>query len=297
VAIGNPYGLDHSVTAGIISALHRREVLGGSYDDFIQTDAAINPGNSGGPLINLRGEVIGINTAIRPFANTIGFTVPINMAKQLLPQLRDQGHVTRGWLGVYIQGLNSELVSEFELADESGALITRVVSGGPAESAGLEVGDVIVEFDGSPIKEWKDLPRVVAAAKIDSEVEVAVVRNKKRKTLQVTVGTLPEPAFAAQTPPEPSPAVLGLSAQDLTPELAAQLGVDLDEGIVVTDVEAGSPSDDAGIQRGDVIVEIDRQSVGSVAELRKHLEEADAQILLLVRRGESTVFIPVKLAG
>ena len=170
VAIGNPFGLEHTVTAGIVSAKHRRNITQGSYDDFIQTDAAINPGNSGGPLINLSGEVIGMNTAINPRANTIGFAVPINMAKAILPQLRSAGHVTRGWLGVVIQRITPELSEALELEDESGALVSKVMPDGPAAEAGMERGDVIVSFDRQEITEMNDLPRIVASTPVDKKV-------------------------------------------------------------------------------------------------------------------------------
>ncbi|MBW2229553.1 MAG: Do family serine endopeptidase, partial [Deltaproteobacteria bacterium] len=239
VAIGNPFGLEHTVTAGIVSAKHRRDVIGGSYDDFIQTDAAINPGNSGGPLINLAGEVIGINTAINPRANTIGFTVPINMAKTILPQLKASGHVTRGWLGVVIQGVTPELAESFDLENERGALVSKVLPGGPAEVAGIQRGDVIVEFDGKPIPEWRELPRVVAEAPADQPAMVVIIRNGDRKTLEVEVGTLEEPRLAHARPEKSSPAVFGLRAQNITPELAEQLGLDEPGGVVVTEVQPG----------------------------------------------------------
>jgi serine protease Do len=297
VAIGNPFGLAHTVTAGIVSAKNRRDVTNQSYEDFIQTDAAINPGNSGGPLINMRGEVIGINTAINPRANTIGFTVPINMAKQILPQLRADGRVTRGWLGVVIQGLTPELAESFELENEEGALVSRVLEDGPAEKAGVERGDVITEFDGKPIKEWRELPRVVADSPVDSPVDLVVVRNGKAKKLRVNIGTLEEPQLAAVTREDGGPAVYGLRAQNLTPELAEQLGVEPGGGVVVTDVEPGSPADDAGLQRGDVIIEVNREEVKDLGALRNKLEDSDKSVLMLIRRGDSTLYVPMKQTG
>lgn len=293
VAIGNPFGLEHTVTAGIVSAKHRN-IGQGSYDDFIQTDAAINPGNSGGPLLNLRGEVIGINTAINPRANTIGFTVPINMAKQVLPMLRVDGHVTRGWLGVVIQSITPELASEFGLSDEAGALVSRVLPDGPADTAGLQVGDVIVEFDGRQIDEWNDLPRVVAATPVEKKVDLLVVRGGKTKKLKVKVGTLEEPQLANAPGDSGGPSVFGLSAQDLTPELAQQLGVEEGSGVVITDVQPGSPAAKSDLRRGDVIVEVDRQPVGDVGDLREKLGGADDRVLLLISRGDATLFIPMK---
>jgi serine protease Do len=276
-----------------VSAKHRN-IGQGKYDDFIQTDAAINPGNSGGPLLNLRGEVIGINTAINPRANTIGFTVPINMAKQVLPMLRADGHVTRGWLGVVIQPLTPELASEFGLSDEVGALVSRVLPDGPAKSAGLKVGDVIMEFDGHAIAEWNDLPRVVAVTPVGKKVDVIVVRGSKRKKLRVAVGTLEEPQLADSPGESRGPSVFGLSAQDLTPELAQQLGVEEGTGVVITDVRPGSPAAKADLRRGDVIVEVDRSPVTDVGDLRSKLEGADERVLMLISRGDATLFIPMK---
>jgi serine protease Do len=197
VAVGNPYGLSHTVTAGIVSAKHRRDVLGGRYDDFIQTDAAINPGNSGGPLVDLNGEVIGINTAIRPAANAIGFTVPINMAKKILPELERVGHVTRGWLGVVIQDVPPKPGDTSERLRPRGALVSRVQPGGPAQRASIAAGDVIVEFDGHALEDRGHLSRVVGDTAVGRLVDVIVVREGERKTFRAKIGELAEPPFAA----------------------------------------------------------------------------------------------------
>ncbi|MAI80308.1 MAG: peptidase [Deltaproteobacteria bacterium] len=294
VAIGNPFGLEHTVTAGIVSAMHRRDVIGGSYDDFIQTDAAINPGNSGGPLMNLAGEVIGINTAINPRANTIGFTVPINMAKTILPQLRSQGKVTRGWLGVVIQGITPELAESFGLENEFGALVSKVLPESPALDAGIERGDVIVEFNQSPVKEWRELPRLVGETPVNEPVQVIVVRNGERKTLKVKVGALDEPELAGIESPDTDLSEFGLRAQNLTPELSEQLGVEGDGGVIITEVEPGSPAEEAGIQRGDVIIEVDRKEINTLGELKARLADTDKSALILVRRGDSTIYVPLK---
>jgi len=294
VAIGNPFDLGHTVTAGIISAKHR--VIGqGSYDDFIQTDAAINPGNSGGPLISLQGEVIGINTAINPRANTIGFAVPINMAKNIPPQLRASGRVTRGWLGVVIQPVTEELAELLELPDESGALVSKVVPDGPADDAGIKHRDVIVEFDGEAIEDWNELPRVVARTPVEKTVKVVVVRDGERKSFKVGVGTLEEPKEVELAAiQEEGPASFGLRVQPLTPELAEQLGVDEIRGVVVTSIEPGSAADEARLRRGDVILEVDRSEIDSIDELRSRLDAADKSALLLIRRGDATIFVPIK---
>jgi serine protease Do len=294
VAIGNPFGLEHTVTAGIVSAKHR--IIGqGSYDDYIQTDAAINPGNSGGPLINLAGEVIGINTAINPRANTIGFAVPINMAKQILPQLKAKGTVTRGWLGVVIQRITPDLTEALDLSDEKGALVSKVMPDGPAADAGIKHGDVIVEFDGQTIDSWNELPRVVAGTPVGKKVKLVVVRDGKRKTIKVEVGALDEgETLAAREEPAEGAAAFGLRVQDLTPEIADQMGVADDVGVLVTSVDPGSPAQEAGLRRGDLILEVDRTEVSSTSELQKRLGAAEGRALLLVRRGDATIFVPLK---
>jgi len=298
LAIGNPFGLEHTVTAGIVSAKHR--VIGqGSYDDFIQTDAAINPGNSGGPLLNLEGQVVGINTAINPRANTIGFAVPINMAKDILPQLKATGRVIRGWLGVVIQRITPELADQFGLEEEKGALVSKVEPDGPADEAGIRRGDVIVRFEDEPIDEMEELPRVVASKAPGTEAEVVVLRDGERKTLEVTLGTFPSEQQVAETTPEGRKELAetyGLRVQDLTPEIARQLDVDEDEGVVVTQVAPGSRAAETGLRRGDVILEANRQAVTGTADLEQHLAEADPErgVLLLVRRGENTLFMAMK---
>jgi serine protease Do len=294
VAIGNPFGLEHTVTAGIVSAKHR--FIGqGSYDDFIQTDAAINPGNSGGPLLNLAGEVIGINTAIRPAANTIGFAVPIQMAKEILPQLRASGHVTRGWLGVVIQRITPTLAEHLELENQEGALVSRVMPDGPADRAGLERGDVIVEFDGQRIEEMNDLPRAVAATPVDKKVKVVVLREGKRKTLKATIAKMDEPQQTRLASARGSGITsFGLRVQNLTADLAKRLGVDEEHGVVITAVQPGSPAAEAGLRRQDIILEVDRQEVKDLDDLEEQLAKADDGALLLIRRGDSTLFVPME---
>jgi serine protease Do len=296
VAIGNPFGLENTVTAGIVSAKHR--IIGqGSYDDYIQTDAAINPGNSGGPLLDLEGEVIGINTAIKPAANTIGFAVPINMAKEVLPQLRASGHVTRGWLGVVIQRITPELAAHLELKDDHGALVSKVMPDGPADKAGIKRYDVIVEFDGQKIGEMNDLPRIVAATPIDKKVTVEVLRDGQRKTLSARIAKLEEPESTEVSSEEHgggSAQTYGLRVQDLTSDLANRLGVDEDHGAIITGVQPGSPADEAGLRREDIILEVDKQPVKDANELEQKLARAKGGALLLVRRGDATVFVPMK---
>ncbi len=299
VAIGNPFGLEHTVTAGIVSAKHR-DIDHGAYDDYIQTDAAINPGNSGGPLLNLAGEVIGINTAINPRANTIGFAVPIDMAKGILPQLRATGHVTRGWLGVVIQGVTPEIAEELELKEAKGALVSKVIEDGPAAEAGIENMDVIREFDGQPVDDYDDLPRIVASTPVDKKVEIVVIRDGKRVTLRPRIARLDEPELQ-KTSVTPTPHAgsdsFGLRVQELTDDLAEQLGLSDAQGVVVSAVDPEGPANEAGIRRGDVIVEVDRQAVNDVEGLQKVLEKADDRALMLIRRGDNQLYMTVKRAS
>jgi serine protease Do len=285
MAIGNPFGLSNTVTAGIVSAKGR--TLGtGPYDDFIQTDASINPGNSGGPLFNARGEVIGINTMI--FSRTggnvgIGFAIPINLAKQLVPELQSSGHVTRGWLGVSIQPLTPELAQSLHVDPPHGALVADVTPGSPAAVAGLQRGDVIVEYDGKPIADASALPTLVAATPVGKGVRVAVLRDGERKTFPVSIAKLDDPVPADLAAAKHGK--WGLSLKDLTPEDRGELGLGNHEGVLVADVVPGSPADDAGIKPGDVILQANQVAVGSAADLKQQADRvANGQHLLLLVR-------------
>ena len=295
VAIGNPFGLDSTVTSGIVSA-KGRHIGQGPYDNFIQTDASINPGNSGGPLINLRGEIVGINTAI--FSRTggnmgIGFAIPINLVKELLPQLRGKGKVTRGFLGVLIQKVTPEIAESLALEKAQGALVANVSKDGPADKAGVKVGDVIIEFDGKEVKDSGDLPIIVARTQVDKKVRMKVVRDKKEMMLGVAVGELKDEEVVAAAPEKGE---LGLPVQRLTPPMAESLGLEKSEGVVVSAVEPGSAADDAGIRRGDVLMEIDRRPVRTLDEYRKMVAEIKKGrgVFFLVRRGERTLFLALK---
>src|SRR5574341_1051171 len=225
MAIGNPFGLEGTVTTGIVSAEGR--VIGqGPYDNFIQTDASINPGNSGGPLVNAAGEVVGVNTAIISRSGGsvgIGFAIPIDEAKAILPQLQAKGHVTRGWLGVTIQPVTPDLAKAFHLAEGNGALVSQVIKDSPAAKAGLKAGDVIVEYDGHAVAKESDLPRLVAATRIGREAPIKVIRDGHPLTLNAHIAELPEPQQAVAT--SSGREKLGLSVQPITPELAQELGV------------------------------------------------------------------------
>jgi len=289
MAIGNPFGLERTVTVGILSAKGR--VIGaGPYDDFLQTDAAINPGNSGGPLFNMKGEVIGINTAIVASGQGIGFAIPINMAKELLPQL-EKGKVTRGWLGVSIQEVTEDIAKSFKLKDAKGALVAEVMEDTPAQRGGLERGDIIISFDGKEVETPNELQRIVASTSPDKGVKVKVIREGKIKTLTVKVGTMPGEI------PETEQAVtsdLGLTVQTLTPELAEQFNWSRDEkGVLITGVDPSGAGAETGLRRGDLIKEIDRQNVETTEDYSRILGKAKKgeSVLFLIKRGTRTFYI------
>jgi len=297
MAIGSPFGLEQTVTVGVVSAKAR--VLGaGPYDDFIQTDAAINPGNSGGPLVDGEGRVVGINTAIssRSGGNEgVGFAIPVGLAKNVLDQLRANGHVERGWLGVGIQEVTPELASSFDLTDASGALVASIAPGGPAERAGLERGDVIVEFDGRPIADSHQLPALVAETQVGSQARLTVLRAGGRETLEVTIANLPdepERRLSARDGDATEAATRwGLAVTDITPQLARGNRLARDHGVIVTGVEPSGPAAEAGIQAGDIVREVNRAAVESSTEFRDAVRSSKREsLLLLVQRGEVTSF-------
>ncbi len=301
MAIGNPFGFDHTVTVGIVSGTGRF-IGAGRFDDFIQTDAAINPGNSGGPLINTRGEAVGINSAIRSSTGGfqgIGFAIPVDLAKPILGQLRASGKVTRGWLGVGIQPLTQELAKSFGLTGTQGALIASVSDDSPAARAGFKPGDVIVTFDGKTVEGPRVLPAIVANTPVGRAVPVVIVRDGKRQTVTVTVGSLADSqearAATGEKPPPESRATdkLGLALQELTPELAKQLGVQSDKGVVVTQVKPDSPAAQAGLAPGDVIREVNRMPVQDLQDVERGLSRGQdpAQVLLRVEREGSQRYV------
>jgi len=294
MAIGNPFGLSHTVTVGIVSAKYRN-IGSGPYDNFIQTDASINPGNSGGPLFNTEGEVIGINTAIVAQGQGIGFAVPVNMAKTLLPQLRQQGRVTRGWLGVAIQVVTPELAKSFGLDKERGALVSGVEPGGPAEKGGIRQGDVIIEFDGKGIDEMSKLPRVVADTPIGKEVDVRLLRKGQERTIRVKVVQMKDDA--ASVAPENLESDLGMVVQDLTPEIARSLRLDRTDGVIVSEVKPGGKADEAGLKRGDLIEEVNQQRVRKIEDYRSTIAKAEKgdTLLFLVKRGNSTFYMAMSM--
>jgi serine protease Do len=289
MAIGNPFGLSETVTAGIVSAKGRM-IGAGPYDNYIQTDASINPGNSGGPLFNERGEAIGINSAI--FSQSggnigIGFAIPINLAKSLLPELETKGSVTRGWLGVSIQKITPELAQSLDLDDSHGALVADVTNDGPADKAGIKRGDVIVSYDGKKVGESASLPALVAVSPVGKTVEVEVVRKGKTKSLDVTIARLEDQSADADEP-TPQKGKWGLALREVRPEDRERLGLKKGEGVVVADVQPDSPAAEAGVQPNDVILQVNQTAVSSPADVKEQAAKAtgDKPLLLLLRRAE-----------
>jgi serine protease Do len=294
VAIGNPFGLEHTVTAGIVSAKGR--VIGaGPYDDFIQTDASINPGNSGGPLLNLKGEVVGINTAIVSSGQGIGFAIPINVVQDLLSQLKSKGKVARGWLGVVIQKITPEIAKNFKLKELEGALVSDVAEDGPAEKAGIKRGDVIISYNGKNIKDSEMLPRVVATTEIGKKVKVGIIRDGKPLGIEVVIGELPEEGLKASKKPEVEKD-FGLVVQDITPEIAKHLNLKDRRGVIATDVTPGSPAADADIRSGDIIKEISRKPIQNTADFKEAMKNANIKegIVMLVKRENTTFYTVVR---
>lgn len=294
IAIGNPFGLGHTVTVGIISAKER--IIGaGPYDNFLQTDAAINPGNSGGPLVNLEGKVVGINTAIVAQAQGIGFAIPINMAKYILPQLKERGKVMRGWLGVMIQEVTPEIAHALGLKEVKGALVADVTPGSPADKADIRRGDVIIEYNGKKIEEMNELPRLVANTPVGKSVPIKIWRNGKIKQLTVKVGELEEKVAKGER--RYAPQDLGLKVEELTPYLAQRLGVKRTHGVIITYVVPGSPAHEAGLSRGDIILKINRHPIEDLNDYQEVINSAKPgdTLLFLIERREGTLFVALKV--
>jgi serine protease Do len=312
IAVGSPFSenLAHTVTAGIVSAKGRNRVGIVDFEDFIQTDAAINPGNSGGALVNTRGELVGINTAIATrsgFYQGVGFAIPVNMARKVMDDLLNEGRVVRGWLGVQIQPLDDDMAEGFGLDSKRGVIINDLTDGGPAEKAGLEHGDVILEFEGTGVKDADHLQALVAAQDPGSPAAVKVLRDGRRKTIHVDLGERPKNPIEAfrrdrgDDREEATPAAgrLGLEVTPLTPSLARDLELDDAEGVVVQEVLRGGPAARKNIRRGDLIREVNRQPVDSMADFNTALEDMEPgeTALLLLQRGETTFFTAVKMVA
>jgi serine protease Do len=304
LAIGNPYSLSHTVTMGIISAVGRANVGIADYEDFIQTDAAINPGNSGGPLVNIKGELIGINTAI--FSRTggyqgIGFAVPSNMVRLIMDQLVQSGKVTRGWIGVTIQELTPELSKKFGIEKSNGALVSDVAKASPAERAGITRGDVILEFNSKEVKDVSSLRNMVAQSKVGSEISMKILRSGKKYAVKVFIVELPREVaevVPSQLPNDADAELLaGLTVMDLTKEIIKQLGFSKDEkGVIVVRIEPGSPADEAEIKKGDIIKEIDKRVIENMEDFNKVVSriEKEEAVLLFVNRGGKRFYVILK---
>ncbi len=294
MAIGNPFGLDSTVTTGIVSA-KGRHIGAGPYDSFIQTDASINPGNSGGPLVNLRGEVIGINTAI--FSQSggnigIGFAIPSNLARDLIPQLRDKGRVVRGYLGVTIQKVTDDIAATMGLQDARGALVAEVAAGGPAERSGIRTGDIIVQFNGNDIKDSADLPLEVARVAPGESVQVKILRDLKATNIVVKIGEMKDEEVLAES----SQGDFGMTVQPVTPALAESLGLEKPEGLLVSAIKPGSSAAEAGLRRGDVIMQINRRPVRDLADFKREISQSEngKSILFLIKRDKRSLFLALK---
>jgi serine protease Do len=306
LAFGNSFGLSHTVTLGIVSALGRANVGIADYEDFIQTDAAINPGNSGGPLVNVKGELIGINTAI--FSKTggyqgIGFAVPSNMAKSVMNQLIKGGKVTRGWLGVTIQDVTPDLAHEFGLKESTGALITDIFSGSPADKAGMKRGDIIIEVEGKEIKNVVSLRNMIAQSKVGSRINLKVMRDGKTIPFEIAIVEFPSDTseMASQQPEETvrnEDSLAGFRVMQLTDEIAKQLGLSSREkGVVIVSVAPGSAADEAGLKKGDVVQEVNKKRVSGLSDFNNaasRLRSGD-MVLLFINRSGRKFYVPFKL--
>jgi serine protease Do len=281
LAVGNPFGLERTVTLGVVSGIGRENVNLSRYENFIQTDASINPGNSGGPLFNLRGEVIGINTAIINFAQGIGFAIPSNMAKQVLQQLVAQGRVVRGWLGVGIQPLTPELAKKFGVTEQEGVLVNEVFEKDPAAAAGIKPGDVITRIEGAVIDSPNRLSRIIAGLLPGATAKVEVVRNQQRIVLNVALSERRDQAIMTSLPQSRSEAKLGLDVQDLTAALSEKFKLHESRGVLITKVESGSLAQSEGLREGDLIKEVNRVEVGSVGDFTNAVSK--------VRRGDTVL--------
>ncbi len=315
MAMGSPFDLRESASFGIVSAKDRAGVTSSPYDDFIQTDAAINPGNSGGPLFDMKGEVIGINTAIvsPQIGQGIGFAVPINLAKQILPQLLAKGKVTRGYLGVTVGDLSPDLAQGFGLPPETrGAVVEQVLPKAPAGKAGVQPGDVVVALNGKPLHSSGQLTRGVAVIPPGGKAALTVLRNGQKKEISVTVGQRPaEEALArggsggegeaegqqGEAAARPKAVKLGVKLSDLTPDVAKELGIQGEGGVLIAEVTPDSPAERAGLQRGDLITEVNRQAVSKPDQVVGIVSKAKPGdvVLLRVRRGQAALFVPVRI--
>jgi Do/DeqQ family serine protease len=299
IAIGNPFGLSQTVTVGVVSAKGRDRVGINDYEDFIQTDAAINPGNSGGPLLNIRGQVVGINSALYTKSGGymgIGFAIPINMVKAIEPQLKAHGKVVRGWLGVVIQDVDENLAKSFNLKKPEGILVSEVEAGSPAEKAGLKQGDVILKYNGRKLEDVNDLRNTVALTMPKTKVDLEIIRDGKPKDITITIGLQPA-NFGKQAMESDngssSLTKFGLAFSNLTPDVEQQFGYKQDQGVVISQVAPGSPAAMAGLKPGLLVEEVNKQRVHNLRELAGVLKKSSTpnRILLRVRNGNFSQYV------
>ncbi len=300
MAIGNPFGLDQTVTVGIVSAKWRKLGMG-PYEDFIQTDAAINQGNSGGPLFNTRGEVVGVNTAIFSTSGGnigIGFATPINLAKSVVKQLKEKGKVVRGWLGVIVQTVTPDLAKSFGLEQKEGALVADIDLKGPAAKAGVKKGDIIIAFNGTPIREMDQLPLLVAQTPVGSKGELTIIRDGKKISKTVEIGELQDEEGAAPAE-ETGSDDLGMELADMTEALARRYDIEESAGVLVTYVEPNSPAAEAGVRPGDIITQANRKDIADLEEYNQIVsavrKEKKNKLLLLITRGKTSQFVVIDL--
>ncbi len=295
VAIGSPFGLEQTVTAGIVSAKGR--VIGsGPYDDFIQTDASINPGNSGGPLLNMQGEVVGINTAIVASGQGIGFAIPINLARDIIVALKDEGEVTRGWLGVAIQDLSTEMAEYYNIEGKKGVFVADVFEGDPADKAGIQPKDIILTVNGEKITTSRQLTGIIAKIAVNDSAKIKILRDGKEKTVKVKIAKRPEERLAKRGQSPEQTEEFGIRVSDLTPEITQRFNIDETAGVVVTQVASGSKGDGADVRVGDVVKEINRQPVKDAAEYKSLLRQiAPGDSVNLFIRRKNAGFLVAKL--
>ncbi len=297
IAIGSPFGLEHTVTVGVISAKGRSGLGTGTYEDFVQTDASINPGNSGGPLCNIDGEVVGINAMIIQPGTGIGFAIPINTAKQILSDLIKQGKVVRPWLGISAQDLTPEMMEYFQAKDKDGVLVGQVYPGTGAEKAGLASGDIIRSVDDKGVKNVSELVKEIQKKKVGQKVKLSLVRNGKETTLEVTTSSMPEKPEAQKEKEKETEEKMGARVQELTPLLASRYQISgIKNGVVVVAVEEGSVADEVGLQEGDVIQEINRKKIESLKDYEKTMRDANIEkgILFHIHRKDSSFYLTYK---
>lgn len=296
LAVGNPFGLDRTVTLGVVSGIGRENMNLSRYENFIQTDASINPGNSGGPLFNLHGDVIGINTAIINFAQGIGFAIPSNMAKQVMDQLLTHGKVVRGWLGVGIQAVTADLAAKFGVNEGEGVLVNEVFDNDPAARGGIKPGDVITKIDGKPVDSPNVLSRLIAQIPPGAVANVEVVRDRQRQVLGVALSERRETAVLASLPATKTELRLGMDVQELTAELAEKFKLKETKGVLIAKVESNSLAQGEGLREGDLIKEVNRAEVASVAEFSAAVAKVrrGETILLRIQRENRAFYVVLK---